>query len=147
MAASAREAALAALFQQLQANLSGPQLKRNAETPEVVPAGGIVVMRDGDAGEPVDQEISPPAYSYEHPVEIEVLVKHADAAQRASDLDEVLQAVQAAVAADRSLSGAVEYAELSAPADNLDEHMEGDAGVKAALITVILAYTTSDPLL
>ncbi|NJO35835.1 MAG: hypothetical protein HC869_24890 [Rhodospirillales bacterium] len=62
--ATKRETILQALFALL-SGLSGPLVLRNANLPERVPAGSIVILRDGDPGEP---EIlrSPPEYIYDH---------------------------------------------------------------------------------
>ena len=48
---SKREQVLAALFARLDAELSAT-VRRNEALPERVPAEGLVILRDGDPGEP-----------------------------------------------------------------------------------------------
>jgi hypothetical protein len=68
---SKREQALTGLFLCLQ-SLSGPVVKRNEPLPSKVPAEGLVILRDGDVGEP-EIILSPTHYIYQHQAEIEVL--------------------------------------------------------------------------
>ena len=44
-----RETVLQALFEQLQ-TIVGPKVLRNDGLPEKVPAGGLLILRDGDPG-------------------------------------------------------------------------------------------------
>ena len=48
---STREQVLSALFDRLQL-IAGGTVKRNEALPSSVPAGGLVILRDGDPGEP-----------------------------------------------------------------------------------------------
>ena len=54
---STRETILAALTAQLAAR-AGAEVRRNATLPERVPAEGLVILRDGNPGEP-DVTLSP----------------------------------------------------------------------------------------
>lgn len=143
MPSSTREFALQALLDALK-TVPGATVERESQLPQEVGQGGLLILRDGDPGEPVDVEVSPPAYSYEHRAEVEVLVPP-DTHHRHGDLDRLLQAVHAAVDADRTLGGAVEYAETAA-VQTTDFGIEGTPPFKAAIAPVILAYTTADPL-
>jgi len=73
---SLREAALTALFAHLNASLAArnpaPVIRRNETVPQRLPAGGLVVLRDGEtvAETPI---LSPLAFAIEHRAEIEVL--------------------------------------------------------------------------
>ena len=69
---SMREQVLSALFGQLQAT---PQtvVKRNEALPSSVPADGLVILRDGDPGEP-DVTLNPRTEFYTHRAEIEAFV-------------------------------------------------------------------------
>lgn len=140
---SVREAALQALLAALQ-GIFGVEVHRETTLPQEVPAGGLLILRDGSPGDPTDVEMSPPAYSYEHEAQIEAFVPP-DAAGRHTDLDQLLQQVHAAIDADRTLGGAVEYAETQAPQTD-DFGVEGAPPFKAAIAPVTLAYTTADPL-
>lgn len=140
---STREQALAGLFSCLQ-GLDGPQVKRNEPLPAKVPAEGLVIVRDGDPGEP-EVVLSPTRYVYQHQAEIEVLVQQADQAQRDAALDALLVAIGTALAADTTLGGTVDYARAGAP-DILQENIEGAPTIKAAVVPVFLEYTTLNPL-
>ena len=112
--------------------------------PERVPAGGLVILRDGDPGAP-EVTMSPLAYHYEHRAEIEVIVQGKTPAARATAFDTLLQSIGAALAADRTLGGLCDWTEAQAP-QPVDLPVEGAAALKAAIIPVILTYTTTDPL-
>jgi hypothetical protein len=141
--ATKRETILQALFTLL-SGLSGPTVLRNANMPERVPAGGIVILRDGDPGEP-EVLLSPPEYVYEHRTDADVVVDAATPAARDSIFDGIMLAIGSAVAADRTLGGLCDYAETAAPV-SVDLIVEGAPGFKAATLPIILHYGTADPL-
>ncbi|MDJ0685397.1 MAG: acyl-CoA transferase [Alphaproteobacteria bacterium] len=143
MADSVREAALKALHALL-LGIDGPRVVRNEPETAAIPAGGLVVLRDGDPGEP-EVLLSPPAYEYAHRAEIVVQVQHGEASERDAAMDTLLQQIGAALDADQTLGGAVDMAMAGGP-ELLDEPVEGAATIKAALIPVTLDYMTSTPL-
>jgi len=138
-----RETILQALFTLL-SSVAGPTVLRNANLPERVPAGGIVILRDGDPGEP-EVLLSPPEYVYEHRADADVVVDAATPAARDVLFDSVMQAIGLAIAADRSLGGLCDYAETATPVP-VDLIVEGAPGFKAATLPIILHYGTPDPL-
>ena len=81
MPASKAEQALEAIRTLLEA-VPGAVVERNSVLPEKVPAGGLIILRDGDPGEP-EQALGGfgNAY-YQHAVEVEVYVEEGDAAVR-----------------------------------------------------------------
>ena len=142
---SRREQVLRALLAALgAARPSGAVLLRNAILPERIPPGGLMILRDGDPGEPAFL-FSPPRYYYEHRAEVDVLVDAATPAERDAVFDLVARSIAQALAQDRTLGGLVDYALGEAPAP-LELPIEGAEGLKAASIGVILPYDTSDPL-
>nr|WP_299131251.1 acyl-CoA transferase [uncultured Amaricoccus sp.] len=142
---SKRERVLKALYTALNTTRpAGSTLLRNAVLPERIPAAGLMILRDGDPGEP-QFLFSPPLWFYEHRAEIDVLVDAASPAARDTAFDGVCQAISRALSADPSLGGLVDYALGEAPAP-LDLAIEGAEGLKAASIGIILPYDTSDPL-
>lgn len=143
MADSKREAALKALLSVL-AGISGPTVERNTLEAQKLPAGGLIVLRDGDPGEP-DVTLSPPSYLFQHRAEIVVQVSGGTAAIRDAAMDAVLQQIGAAVGADDTLGGAVEMATLEPP-EYLGEPVEGGEGIKAAELGVVLEYEAATPL-
>ena len=136
---SLRESILAALNARLSAlpatNLRGEVL------PERVPAGGLLTLRDGEPGEP-EVTLSPLRYHYQHRAEIEALVQGTD---RDAALDMLAASSGAALAADRTTSGLCDWVEAEAP-QPVDLPVEGAASLKAAVIPVVLHYSTPDPL-
>jgi len=143
MADSVREAALKALFDLL-LTVAGPEILRDAPESHEVKEGGLIVLRDGDPGEP-EIMLSPTGYAYEHRAELVVKVRNAKAEQRNPALDAILQAIGAALDADPTLGGAVDLAVPSAP-DTQDDSVAGAQPIKAALVTVTLSYFTPTPL-
>jgi hypothetical protein len=69
---SRREQVLAAIVQRLRAALPAT-VRRSEALPERVPAEGLVILRDGDPGEP-DVTLNPRTKFYSHRVELEALV-------------------------------------------------------------------------
>lgn len=144
---SARETAIAALLTQIKTSAAArpspkPVVLRNEAYPQSLPAGGLVVLRDGETV--VSETImSPLRYHMEHAAEVEVVVAGATAATRAAALDALLVALALGIAANRALGGAVEYAEVGT-ADLEDVEFEGAAPLRAARFTVTLQFSAAE---
>jgi hypothetical protein len=134
-----RETILTALHAQLLA-LPATALRGDV-LPERVPAEGLLILRDGEPGEP-EVTLSPLAYHYRHRAEIEAVVQGAD---REAAFDTLTASIGAALSADRTLGGLCDWVEAEAPRP-VDLAVEGAASLKAATIAVVLHYTTDDPL-
>lgn len=141
---SKREQALAGLFLCLKDNVTGLSVLRNEPLPTKVLAEGLLILRDGDPGEP-EVTLSPTRYHYQHRAEIEVLVQHGDQAQRDAALDALLGTLAQALDGQTNLGGLVDYLHIETP-DFLSETVEGSPTIKAAVVPVILEYSTSNPL-
>ncbi|UJX46637.1 hypothetical protein [Xanthobacter sp. YC-JY1] len=139
-----REEVLSALLAALAAGLPACEVRRNAVVPARVPPGGLVILRDGDPGEG-EPLLSPPSWYFEHRAEIELLVDAADAAARATALDAIAAAIGAILAADRTLGGACDYAQGTAP-DVVDIPVENAPPLGGATLSVVLTYVSADPL-
>ena len=135
-----RETVLAALHSRLQP-LAALTL-RDGVLPERIPAAGLIILRDGQPGEP-EVTLSPLRYHYQHRAELEVVVQAGTG--RANAFDDLIAAIGAALEADRTLGGLCDWVEPEAPA-SVDLPVEGAAPLKAAVITVVLHYSTADPL-
>ncbi len=140
---STRETILQTLLAELQ-TVPGATALREEVLPERLPAGGLVILRDGDPGAP-EVTLSPLAYHYEHRAEIEVIVQGKTPAARATAFDALVQAIGAALATDSTLGGLCDWTEAKTP-QPVDLPVEGASALKAAIIPVILHYTTVDPL-
>ena len=137
--ATIRETILAALHTRLLA-LSATVLRGDV-LPERVPAAGLLILRDGDPGEP-EVTLSPLRYHYQHRAEIEAVVQGAG---RDKGFDTLCATVGTALAADRTLGGLCDWVEAEAP-QPVDLPVDGAASLKAAVIPVVLHYSTADPL-
>ena len=140
---SKREQVLAALSGQLR-GIAGAAVKRNEALPVSVPAGGLVILRDGDPGEP-DVTLNPRTEFYSHRAEIEVFVTRPVDGGGETVLDALLAQVGAALAADRSLGGLAENLFCSAPETSVVA-IEGAAPILAARLTITIEYLARDPL-
>ena len=137
--ASKREQVLAAVFTALQ-TVPGATVRRNEALPQAVPAGGLIIMRDGTPGEP-DVTLNPRSEYYSHAIDVEAFVPDNDSGV----LDDLLRAIDVALAADESFGGIVEYLAI----DDVDVDAfagDGAAPMLAARINVIVEYQTSGAL-
>jgi hypothetical protein len=141
---SPRETILQALQAALEARMpSGAVLERNIALPARIPAGGAAILRDGEPGEP-EVTLSPVLYHYAHRAEVDLLVEDLPQARDAT-FDALARALGAAVANDRTLGGLCDWVEAEAPRP-VDLPVEGAVSLKAAVIPVVLHYSTADPL-
>jgi hypothetical protein len=141
--ASKREQVLSALSGRLR-TIPLAVVKRNEALPQAVPAAGLVILRDGEPGEP-DVTLNPVHLFYSHRAEIEAFVPQPTAGGGEALLDALLGEIAAALAADRSLGGLVENLFWSAPEISVLA-IEGAAPILCARIIVTLEYLTADPL-
>ena len=140
---SLREQILSALFSRLQ-SISGAIVRRNEALPQAVPAGGLIILRDGDPGEP-DVTLNPRTEFYSHRAEIEAVVAQPVGGSGEVALDDLLVAIGAALGADRSLGGLAENLFCSAPEISVLA-IEGAVPILAARIIVTVEYLIGDPL-
>ncbi|QLH38157.1 MAG: acyl-CoA transferase [Defluviicoccus sp.] len=111
--ASRREQVLSAVFACLQA-IPLVTIRRNEALPMSVPADGLVILRDGDPGEP-DVTLNPRTAYYSHRAEIEAFVTQPPGGGGEVTLDDLMGAIGTALAADTSLGGLAETLSCSAP--------------------------------
>ena len=144
---SVKETALTNLQTALN-TITGPDIgARNLTIPwDPMPVAGFLVLRDGEPGEPVEVTLSPTKYAYEHRAEVEVVVPGKTPALRDANLDTVLTKIDTAVAADRSLSNAVDYVRTMAPEELEELTEEGADDLKAVIVPIMLHYETNNPL-
>lgn len=138
---SKREQVLDALMERLRL-VPAVQARRGGELPVVIPPDGLMILRDGDPGEP-EVTLSPLLYEYRHMAEIEVVLQpYGDASDA---LDAVLVALGGVLEADRTLGGLCEWVEPEAPVP-VDTPVEGALAMMATIVPVALIYTTTGPL-
>ena len=136
---TSRETILIALHARLSA-LPATTLRGDV-LPERIPAEGLLILRDGEPGEP-EVTLSPLRYHYQHRAEIEAVVQGAG---RDASFDTLCTSVGMTIAGDRTLGGLCDWVEAEA-ARPVDLPVEGAASLKAAVIPVVLHYSTADQL-
>ncbi len=140
---SKREQVLSALFARLQ-GVPDATVRRNEALPVSVPAGGLIILRDGDPGEP-DVTLNPRTEFYSHRAGIEVFVTQPASGGGEEELDALLSWLSFKLNIDRSLGGLAENLTWSAPETSVLA-IEGAAPILTARITVTIEYLVSDPL-
>lgn len=138
-----REEVLKALFERLK-TLDLP-VKRNETLPQVISETGIVMLRDGKQGEP-EIILSPPICIFKHEAEVEVIVQAVKPEDRDTKLDEILEQIGVLLSSDMTLHGLTDYI-YPKPPEIIDEYIEGAPTMKAAVIPVVLEYSTTNALL
>ncbi|ADK99389.1 hypothetical protein [Brevundimonas subvibrioides] len=141
--ASLREQVIEAVVALLQTAVPTAEVKRNVDAPDRAPTGGLIVVRDGDPGEP-EQTFSPLTYTYTHAIGVEV-VAPADPDARSAALDAILIGIGNAVEADRTLGGLAEWLEPTSP-DLGDARATNAQPVRWATFDLNAVYSTRNPL-
>lgn len=134
-----RETILAALHVRLSA-LPATALRGDV-LPERVPADGLLILRDGEPGEP-EVTLSPLTYHYQHRAEIEAVVQGTD---RDATFDALTASIGAAIAADRTLGGLCDWVEAQ-PVESDDQRVQGGKSMRVDVVRVTLSYATTNPL-
>ena len=133
--------ALKALFERV----PDAVVERNSVLPEKIPAGGLVILRDGDPGEPEQALGGFGSTYYQHAVEIEVYVEEGDAAARDAAFDALLQQIGASLEADPTLGGLAFDLTYGRPEPAIAA-IAGAPAIKSATLSVIIDYETTAPL-
>jgi hypothetical protein len=142
--ASKRETVLAAVKSLVAAALPGAEVKRNLVKAERIPPGGLVVLRDGDPGEP-EVSLSPLTYLYSHRIPLEIAAYESATLTREQVVDVMLGAIGTAVMANRTLGGLCDWIEAEAPVTDDIEALGALPG-RFANLAILAVYATTDPL-
>ena len=141
---SKREEVLKALWTRL-STLTEVEVKRNEMLPLKIPDGGLVVLRDGNIGEPLVL-LSPPCFLYQHRAEIEVVVQQTSAADNDARLDRVLEEIGRLLMVDVTLSGLIDHMH-AAPPEFIEQSVDGGLTIKGATVPIVLEYSSINTLL
>lgn len=141
---SKRETVLAAVKALVAAALPGAEVKRNLAKAERIPPGGLVVIRDGDPGEP-EVSLSPLTYLYSHRIPLEIAAYESATLTREQVLDAMTGAIGTAVLANRTLGGLCDWIEAEAPVTDDIEALGALPG-RFADLAILAVYATTDPL-
>jgi hypothetical protein len=123
----------------------GAVVQRNSVLPEKVPATGLIILRDGDPGEPEQALGGFGSTYYQHTVEIEIYVEDGDAAARDAAFDALLQQIGAALETDPTLGGLAFGMTYGRPEPAI-EAVAGAPAIKTATLTVAVDYESDAPL-
>ena len=142
---SKREQVISSLHNKLKILESATiSIYRNPDKPQKIPAGGIIILRDGGGEEP-EVLLSPLTYIYEHSISIEVMINNAYADRQGTTLDDLLMIIENLILNNRSMNGLAEWMEAQAP-EFLQEAVDGAPAIRAATITVLARFSTNSPL-
>jgi len=144
MPASKTEQVLAAIKAALE-TIPGAVVERNSVLPEKIPDGGLIILRDGDPGEPEQALGGFGSTYYQHTVEIEVYVEEGDAAARDAAFDDLVQQIGAALEGDPTLGGLAFGMTYGRPEPSI-EAVSGAPAIKSATLTVTVDYESDAPL-
>lgn len=133
-----RERILSAVFSRL-GSISGPSVLRNEVLPIRIPEAGLIILRDGDPGEP-DVTLNPRSEYYSHRIPIEVITSGDEAA-----LDDMLIAVGEVFATDETLGGLAEMLVIQAPEVGAMP-VENAATIRHATVPLVVGYLVRNPL-
>jgi hypothetical protein len=144
MPASKAEQVLNALTALLQ-TVPDASVERNSVLPEKVPDGGLIILRDGDPGEPEQALGGFGSTYYQHGVEIEVYVEEGDASARDAAFDDLLKGIGAALEADPTLGGVAFGLTYGRPEPAI-EAVSGAPAIKSGTLIMTVEYETETPL-
>ena len=141
---SKTEQVLQALYALLR-TIPGATVERNIAVPAKVQAGGLIVLRDGDPGEPDTALGGFGSAYYGHRVEVEVHVQEADPPARDTAFDNLVMAVGTVLEADPNLCGLVFGMSYGRPSTDL-EPIDGAPAIKSGVIEITVEYESDAPL-
>ena len=144
MPASKAEQVLDALKALLE-TVPGATIDRNSVLPEKIPDGGLIILRDGDPGEPEQARGGFGSAYYQHAVEIEVYVEEGDAAARDAAFDALLREIGTALEPDPTLGGLAFGLTYGRPEPSI-EAVAGAPAIKTATLAVTVDYESDAPL-
>ena len=133
---SLREQVLEILLAQLQ-TVPLVKVERNRMRPERVPPEGLLILRDGELGEP-EVLLSPLLYVWTHTARIEV---YSTAGDLDAHMDALLVSIGNALSANPTLNGLIDLMDIGPP-DFDGAAPEGGPDIKAAVVPVRLTYET-----
>jgi len=120
-------------------------VERNSVLPEKIPDGGLIILRDGDPGEPEQALGGFGSTYYQHAVEVKVYVEDSDAAVRDAAFDDLLQQIGAVLEADPTLGGLAFGLTYGRPETSI-EAVPGAPAIKSATLAVAVDHASDAPL-
>ena len=118
---------------------------RNTAIPEAISEAGLVIIRDGNPGEPERVLGGFDDVYYDHAIDIEVYVQDADDADRDEKFAAVVSGIGTVLQENRTLADTADGIDYGQPSAGI-EAVEGFADIKSGTITVTASYYASSPL-
>src|SRR5688572_20864512 len=145
MPSSKAEQVLDALKTRLQTMSGAVVERRKSAVLEKIPHGGLIILRDGDPGDPEQALGGFGSTYYQHAVEVELYVEEGDAAARDAAFDALLQQIGVVLEADPTLGGLAFGLTYGRPEPTI-EAIAGAPAIKSATFTATVDYETDAPL-
>jgi len=141
LASSKTEQVLEAI-KSLLTTVPNAKVERNTTVPEKIPTGGLIVLRDGDPGEPETALGGFGGVYYSHNIEIELYIEEGDATTRDAAFDILVQSIGTSLETDATLGGLAFGMSYGRPEINT-ESVSGAPAIKTGTITIIVEYETT----
>ena len=120
----------------------GAKIERNTAVPEKIPTSGLIVLRDGDPGEPETALGGFGGVYYSHNIEIELYIEEGDATVRDATFDTLVQSIGTVLETDPTLGDLVFGMSCARPEINT-EAVAGAPAIKTGTIIVTVEYETN----
>ena len=140
---SKREQVLNALLARL-ASLQDVTVLRNETLPQKIPREGLVILRDGNVGDP-EVLLSPTSFIFHHQAEVEVLMQRTLTADTDAALDTLLEQIGQILTQDPTLSGLVDHMHAEPP-EFVEQPIDGGITIKGAVVPITLEYMSNSNL-
>lgn len=121
------------------------KVERNSAMPEKIPPGGLIVLRDGNPGEPETALGGFGGVYYSHNIEVELYIEEGDVLVRDAAFDTLVQSVGTVLESDLTLGGLAFGMSYGRPEIDT-EAVAGAAAIKTGTIIVTVEYETNSPL-
>lgn len=115
----------------------GCKVERGSDLPETIPPEGLILIAEGD--DDIETILSPLSYAHNLAADVVMTIAAEDEARRDLTIDALLLGFAAAITADHTLGGAVEWCEIGAPSFDA---FEGGGAAKSAHLMCTLSFTT-----
>ncbi len=115
--------------------------ERNTAAPEKIPTGGLIVLRDGNPGEPETALGGIGGVYYSHNIEIELYIEDGDTTTRDVVFDTLVQSIGTALESDLTLGGLAFGMSYGRPEIDT-EAVAGAAAIKTGTVIVTVEYET-----
>ena len=122
-------------------NIINATVERNSVVPEKIPPGGLIILRDGDPGEPETTLGGFGNVYYSHNIEIELYIEEGDVTVRDTTFDTLVQSIGTVLRTNPTLDGLVFGMSYARPETDT-EAVTGAPAIKTGTIIVTVEYET-----